>query len=401
MKIKIFLMIAAMLFATAATAEAQVKRPRELRKAYASPEEIVSLSRTMPFNQALLVFNDLSKKYLGKVIIDPESRSKPIGEDIDKMQWMDAMELILRRNDLWYEEYPDYIKIVPLTDNAEKLSETDKKAIATFNTREVVISAIFFETNESKLRQAGMSWDFFRGNDVNVGARLSAADTKTGLFEVDVDPKLDFGSILAAFKALESKQVGEVIASPQVTVKSGEEGRVQVGSDIAVTISDFAGNAITQFFSTGSIIKVKPVVIKHDSIDFVNLDLMIERSNASTSGERLEIKKSSSTTSVLLLDGEETIIGGLYINEETDSREGVPLLKDLPWWFFGLRYVFGFESKSVVKNELLILLKAELLPTLTQRFNTKLKSLRKSEIIRDEKREVRQRINDFTKQWQK
>ena len=31
-----------------------------------------------------------------------------------------------------------------------------------FKTREVVISAIFFEADGSKLRQMGFNWDFFR-----------------------------------------------------------------------------------------------------------------------------------------------------------------------------------------------------------------------------------------------
>jgi len=32
----------------------------------------------------------------------------------------------------------------------------------------------------------------------------------------------------------------------------------------------------------------------------------------------------------------------------------------LPWWFFGLRYIFGSDSKIKTKTELIILLKAEL-----------------------------------------
>ena len=84
---------------------------------------------------------------------------------------------------------------------------------------------------------------------------------------------------------------------------------------------------------------------------------------------------------MLLLDGEETIIGGLFINEETNDRQGVPFLKDLPWWFFGLRYVFGFETKTVRKKELIILLKAELLPSLQDRFRSKVTGIRKTDLL--------------------
>jgi type IV pilus assembly protein PilQ len=73
------------------------------------------------------------------------------------------------------------------------------------------------------------------------------------------------------------------------------------------------------------------------------------------------------TGSLTLLNGEEGYIGGMYSNDETLVREGVPLLKDLPWWVFGLRYLFGYDSKVIIKRELIILLKAEILPTLEER----------------------------------
>ena len=203
--------------------------------------------------------------------------------------------------------------------------------------------------------------------------------------------------MLATFKTLESDQVGEIIASPQITVRSDQEGRIQVGKDIAITIKDFAGNSVTQFFSTGSIIKVTPEVLKHDTVRFIHLTLDVERSNTSTSTAGLEIKKSSAQTSVLLLDGEETVIGGLYVNEETTTREGVPVLKDLPWWFFGLRYVFGFTSNTVIKKELIILIKAELLPTLEQRLNSKIKSKQERSVIHNKLIKFQNKIRQYQK----
>jgi len=333
----------------------------------------------MPFNQALDILNFLSKKFYNKVIIDPEERKTAIGIDVDKMYWFDALEMILRKNILWYEEFSDYLKIIkieqalaPVKDEVVE-PEPETKGDKFFRTREVVISAVFFEADGSKLRQLGFNWDLFRGNDVNIGARMSAAETKTGLFELEVAPDVDFGNLVTVFKAMENDQVGEVVASPQITVRSEQEGKIQVGSDVAITIKDFAGNSVTQMFSTGSIIKVTPEVLMHDSTFFIHLDLNIERSNTSTGASGLEIKKSLAKTSVLLLDGEQTIIGGLYVNEESQTREGIPILKNLPWWFFGLKYLFGFEAKKVIKKELIILLHAELLPTLEERLQRKMK----------------------------
>jgi len=68
-----------------------------------------------------------------------------------------------------------------------------------------------------------------------------------------------------------------------------------------------------------------------------------------------------------MLDGEETVIGGLFVNDEVKIRSGVPILKDLPWYVFGLRYIFGSDEVRLTKKELVILLKAELVPTLKDR----------------------------------
>ena len=139
-------------------------------------------------------------------------------------------------------------------------------------------------------------------------------------------------------------------------------------------------------------------MIHLDTLDFIHLKLEIERSNTATGEAGLEIKKTKAETSVLLLDGEETIIGGLYVNEESTKREGVPLLKDLPWWFFGLRYLFGFESKNYIKKELLILLKAELLPTLTERAKQRLYQIKNRELLRESRKKFLERLNSLKKQ---
>jgi type IV pilus assembly protein PilQ len=103
----------------------------------------------------------------------------------------------------------------------------------------------------------------------------------------------------------------------------------------------------------------------------MNVD--VERSSVQPGAISTIINKTKATTNLLLLDGEETIIGGLY-NSQTDViREGIPFLKDLPWYVFGLRYLFGFDSDNLVKKELVILLKAELVPTLQERITQKTK----------------------------
>ncbi len=238
------------------------------------------------------------------------------------MHWLDAFELILRSHELWYDEYAEYIQIRSLKDakTGDNLTAEQRKYMADFDSREVIINAVFFETNLSKIREAGMSWNIFKNGEINAEASMTAADTKTGLFQLDIAPDMDWGDIVATFKALESDNLGEIIASPQVTVKSGGQGRIQVGTDVSTTVQDFAGNTLTQFVSTGSIIDVRPFILRRDSIDFCVLQLQVERSSSRQGETGLEILKTQAKTDIMLLDGEETIIGGLYLNEDGDTR---------------------------------------------------------------------------------
>jgi type IV pilus assembly protein PilQ len=325
----------------------------------------------MTFEQTIPILYELSKKYLGKIIITDLKLSGPIDVDIDKMYWMDALELILRTHNLWYEERPDYIKIIVPADAKEK----------------------------KELPPDAITGDPAVNGDPDVTANLSAANDKQTLFEATISPNLEFGDILATFRAYESEQVGEIVANPQVSVRSGVKGRIQVGSDIAYTTKDFSGNTITQFFSTGSIVDVTPLVMVEDSITYIHLDLKIERSSSAQAGTGgLEIKKSEAQTSILMLDGEESILGGLYINEDTQRREGIPFLKDLPWWVFGLRYIFGYETNNLIKKELLIVIKADLVPSLEQRVSMSKNKLNQKHMLYKKRLENNQRMNYYKSQ---
>jgi type IV pilus assembly protein PilQ len=102
-------------------------------------------------------------------------------------------------------------------------------------------------------------------------------------------------------------------------------------------------------------------------MEFIWIDLFVERSFAITTGELPIIDRNKTQTKLLLVDGEEAFISGLYYNEENVTRTGIPFLKDLPPYVLGLRYLFGSDQTSIKKRELAILIKAEILPSLRDR----------------------------------
>jgi hypothetical protein len=69
----------------------------------------------------------------------------------------------------------------------------------------------------------------------------------------------------------------------------------------------------------------------------------------------------------------------------------------LPWWFFGLRYIFGSDNVQVEKRELVILIKAEILPTLKERLeNPQSTNPLRDEILRNKDRIQYYKFNNPT-----
>ncbi len=117
----------------------------------------------------------------------------------------------------------------------------------------------------------------------------------------------------------------------------------------------------------------------------------MERSAVTVGDVSTIVNKTLTSGRLSLLNHEESYIGGLYENTVTVVREGIPVLKDLPWWVFGLRYLFGYNSNSTTRKELIVLLKAEFVPTIEERAAAITKE---QDVIKDKLGEIRKDIND-------
>jgi type IV pilus assembly protein PilQ len=352
------------------------------------------MSSTLPIDKAIEALSDLSRKYENKIIIDPEDRKSAIGVNIVNMHWFDALETILKSNNLICIGAEDHYLIKSAS--KEIMDEGVRNERAMFASREVMISVLFFELNTSKLEQLGTSWNFLSsGSDAFTS---TAADNKLGLFQIDLNESMDLGDLTASLKAMSNNQLGEILASPQITVRSGREGKIQIGSDFSIATKDFSGNTVAQFFSTGSIITVTPQIVTVDSTTFINLDLEVQKSNANNSELGIEVKKTSAQTSILLLNGEETMIGGLYYNELSGTREGIPILKDLPWWAFGIRYLAGYQTTSKIRKELILILRAELLPSLKERVAARRTRVKEPRILEQGLQNIEKKLDAYLDQ---
>ncbi|PSQ71838.1 MAG: general secretion pathway protein GspD [Bacteroidetes bacterium QH_9_67_14] len=416
-------------------------RPRRGQTQNVPPDQIVSFVPSTPFNEFIQFVNPIFERVAGKTIVDPEDRSTPIGVSVSGAQFFDAFEAVLAENGLTYRETERFFVIEQAAEEegatptvrgegGDGGGQQTQQAPATIDTREIEINAILFDLNKTKARQLGLNWSALfgplqagsggggsggvgGGGGAGGGGGQGGGQGNTppffveteGIFEpleniLSAPDQIELATLIRLFNFLEQEGVGKTVANPKVTVQSGQEGQIQIGQDVPVQTQDFAGNTVTQFFSTGLIVNVVPTLLRepvNDTtgaplLEFVHLDVQVENSSSTPSAAGPIIDKNQANTQVVLLDGEQTVIGGLESSEETVNRSGIPLLKDLPWWFFGLRYVFGSTERNVVQRELLIVLQADVLEPLRERAKEGFDEA----LVEKQRREARRRLKRFS-----
>jgi len=365
-------------------------------KDYNNPDELVTLSQSLPFNEAIALLSKVSESTTGKRVVSTVTSDNPIGIEIESMPYDKALFMIIQYSGFVMEEKEDVIIVKRL--QGEEVKPED--SYASVDSREVKISAVFFEVNVAETKKVGIDWKILLSqNGLNLGSELLTQSQQSTTSTTAVTPagsntsvsgdfKLGdfYGQATAMFRFFEENNLGEIIASPNITVRNNKLGRIQVGSDFSVRTRDFAGNTVEKFFPTGTIIEVTPNVYNEKGLDYVLLKILVERSSFILNDQTTEIKKTNASTQVLVLNGEETILGGLFVNEQTIVRNGIPFLKDLPWWVFGIRYLTGSDQTVDTKKELVILLKTELLPTLQERLENPIKNPLNTELSKQNDR---------------
>lgn len=382
---KIFLFFILSLLVNQNLTYAQDEIPREYNS-----DEFISLSRELSMDAALEIINQLSMKYENKMIIDPEEHKNKIGVVVDNMHWKRALEYILRSNLLKYVAHPRHYEITTLTD--QKGTSVPEEKI-TFMTREIEIKAIFFEADQQALSEAGIDWSTLNNGKVKLKIfSNSAANVSDESYSISARYVVKDWDVLALIKAFQSSNKGQVIATPQVRIMEGEEGKIKVGKNFFLTTKDFAGNTRYSEYESGTILTVLPQIITQGKLSFIHLQIHAEKSDVIPGTGTVTKKITEGRTQVILLNGEETAIAGLFSNEVVSSRKGIPLLKDLPWWFFGLRYLFGYNYQQMIKKELIILIKAEIVPNLLNRLKNKVVE---KNLLQERKREFERRASEF------
>jgi type IV pilus assembly protein PilQ len=164
----------------------------------------------------------------------------------------------------------------------------------------------------------------------------------------------------AQLTALESAGKAQIIATPSITALDNEQATLKSGFEIPYqSYSETEGNevefkeallelSITPHVIDGHMVKLR-VVVSNDEPDYSRVDTGVTEEPA--------ISRRMAETSLLLFDGETTVIGGLSRTYGNDSVNGVPVLKDIPW----IGHLFRSKAREKREEDMLIFITPHIL----------------------------------------
>lgn len=182
--------------------------------------------------------------------------------------------------------------------------------------------------------------------DSGVVLRAPAATSALGLALGAVNGALNLDLVLSQ---LESSGRGRLLSTPRVSTQNNVEAEMTQG--VEIPIQTVANQTVTVTFKPATLtLRVTPQITASNTII-----LRVFLENASPDFSRAvngipPIDTQRAVTSVLVADGETTVIGGIYLSLEQASTDRVPLLHRIPL----LGWLFKRDQVSDESRELLI-----------------------------------------------
>jgi type IV pilus assembly protein PilQ len=168
-------------------------------------------------------------------------------------------------------------------------------------------------------------------------------------------------SLTSFIDALQSTQLSDVQAEPSIVTLDNRPAKIQVGEEVPIRVLDASAQgaaavSTVQFKETGIILQVTPHITSNGQ---VLMTLHAEQSQIQQTGGDLGyfFLKRYSDNQLLVSDGETAVIGGLTQTSVTKSKQGIPILDNLPL----IGGLFSATSNIEEKQDLLILVTPHIL----------------------------------------
>jgi len=243
-------------------------------------------------------------------------------------------------------------------------------------TLQVRIEAQIVEANSDTARELGVQWggvykSSVDGRSYNIGPGSNVFDTdddgrispEAGLIQtlpslLQSANGLDIGFVTENFgknilavqlTALEEQGKLKILSSPSISTLDNQKALIESGAEVPYrTVEDFQTSI--QFKKAVIRLEVTPHVIGQDSLKLKIITFKDELDFTNTVDGNPTIITKKAETTVMLRDGQTTVIGGLRKETINEKTSAVPFLSDIPL----LGHLFKREMDKDKSEELLL-----------------------------------------------
>ncbi len=217
--------------------------------------------------------------------------------------------------------------------------------------RQILIEAKILEIGLRDGESYGLDWARlfnYDSGDGAFGVRGLSNPGSPGLFFDLVTPNIE-----VFLDSLRARDRLRTLSTPKILALEDQEAETIIGDRLGYNVTTTIDNVTTtsvEYLESGVILKVKPSV---DGEGRVLLDIHPEVSSGTVSDDGIPNQTTTEVTTTMLVEsGQTAFIGGLIKHSTQETREGVPVLGDLP--VIGL--VFSNRAINSVNTELVVLI---------------------------------------------
>jgi type IV pilus assembly protein PilQ len=243
--------------------------------------------------------------------------------------------------------------------------------------KQVMIEARIVEASSTFTRSLGVNWGLHYRDGSGSFMGINQLDTSFGGLAATAPPLLgvsgnagstvgiSFGTLTSnisldlRLNAAASAGLIKIVSTPKVATLNNKTAKITQGQQVPYT-SSTSDKVETKFVEAALSLEVTPHINANGTIG-MKIDAKNDSVGQATGGSTApSINKKQATTEMLLRDGETTVIGGIFVDNDAESEDGVPYLMDIPF----LGKLFKSTNTLKTKTELLIFITPRILDTI-------------------------------------
>jgi len=164
-------------------------------------------------------------------------------------------------------------------------------------------------------------------------------------------------SLVGFLNFLKTNNQTNILSTPQIMALDNEESSIEVGREVAVSLTQSNSMQGTQQTSANykdatTKLKIKPFISPASDNIRLKIEQTINDVEAGDLKDTMSIAKRNITTNIVVPNGDTAVLGGLMRDSESVQIMKVPLLGDIPI----LGWLFKSKTVKKIKNNLLVFL---------------------------------------------